>query len=116
MWTYLDSLPLSPRAGAAAHKAPGAYIQGGTELSGFGPRTGGAAFSQTQVLAEAMLSLLSPPAAGAERHSESHQPDNHCSPSPGDSLRPNACTGGNQLIFLSLPASLEKNQGKQFLK
>lgn len=59
-WTYLDSHPLSSSAGAVAGKAPGP-LGGETELSGFRMRVGGAAFSQSKVLAEAIVPLLSPP-------------------------------------------------------
>ena len=41
---------------------------GGTELSGIGVRSEGAAFSQTEVLAEAIVLLLSSPTDSVGRH------------------------------------------------
>lgn len=42
-------------------------IQGRTGLYGFRERTGGAVFSQTELLAESMVSLLSPATPGIQR-------------------------------------------------
>lgn len=57
--THSLTLVLSSSEGTATRKAPG--IQGGIELSGFRARTGGAALSQTEVLADAIVRWVSLP-------------------------------------------------------
>lgn len=61
---------------SAPHQAPQRWgshlkcvrnIQGRTGLYGFRERTGGAVFSQTELLAESMVSLLSPATPGIQR-------------------------------------------------
>ena len=66
-------------------------IQGRSELSRIRARTGGAVFSHTEVLAEAIVSFLRPPSHRACRwvpYLSHRQPGYHCSPHPGHSLRP----------------------------
>nr|KAF6505831.1 hypothetical protein HJG63_007724 [Rousettus aegyptiacus] len=69
-----DSLALSSDTRAAAQRAH----TGGTELSGFRAKAGGAACSQTEVLAEATVPLLGPlptqPADTSATMSELHPP------------------------------------------
>ena len=66
-WTYLHSLPLSSSERAAAWKAPETWE--GIELSSIRVRAEGAAFSQTEMMAEAIVLLQSPlPTEPAGKH------------------------------------------------
>ena len=56
-------------------------------MSGIGARAGGAAFSQREVLAEAVVPLLSPFSTEPFRWAPYHLPGSHRSSLPDDSLR-----------------------------
>ena len=77
--TQSDSPPMSQHWGNSSKGTKD--IQGGTELSGIDGTAGGAAFSQTKVLAEAIVPFLSPPPTeteGRNHYLSLHQPGYHC--------------------------------------
>lgn len=67
-----------------AQKVPGRYEEELNDLDEGEGWGGKAAFSQTEMLAEAPVSLLSSPRSEAAGYVSLHQPGPHCSPRPAN--------------------------------